>query len=153
MDFSFDRGLQSENQVAEALPLVQATWRNVELTSWQRYIQSFAGEEATKAGVMAMRDSSGRLCGLFAYNIRRTLQRGLVLDIPLFTAVDLANSLRVVGALLAAAEKQAFALNCAALEIRLSPDQSQLRDRLRGLGLSVDASLLGKPVPRESESG
>jgi hypothetical protein len=153
MDYSFDRSLQSENQVAEALPLVQATWRNLEQISWQRYIQSFAGEEATKAGVMTMRDSSGRLCGLFAYNVRQTLQRGLVLDIPLFTAVDLANSLGVVGALVAAAEKQAFALNCAALEIRLTPDQSQLHGRLRSLGLSVDASLLGKPVSCERESG
>jgi hypothetical protein len=147
MNFSFQTGPLSESLVAEALPLVQTTWPATDLVSWRRYIRPFSGE-AAEAGLLAMRDSAGCLCGLLAYSLYRPLGPGLVLVLPLFTAVDVANSLEAVRALLGAAEKQASALQCTSLEIRLDRGQSQLADRLRSLGLSAEASLLGKVVPR-----
>ena len=41
MSFSFQTGPLSEAGVAEALPLVRATWPGTDLASWRRYIQAF----------------------------------------------------------------------------------------------------------------
>ena len=148
MNFSFQTGPLSESLLAETLPLVQTTWPLTDLASWRRYIRPFGGK-AAQAGLMTMRDSSSCLCGLLAYSLYRPLGPGLVLALPLFTAVDVANSLRAVRALLGAAEKQASLLSCTSLEIRLDRGQSQLSDRLRSLGLSAEVGLLGKMVPSQ----
>lgn len=154
MNVSFHTGPLSEAGVAEALPLVRVTWPGTDLASWRRYIQAFSGNSAAEAGVLAMRDTSDRLCGLLAYNLYRPL--GLpspLLAVPFFTAMDVANSLQAVRLLLGAAERQASALHCSGLEIRLGRGQSQLAERLRSLGLSTEATLLGKTVPREGVKG
>ena len=153
MNFSFHTGPLSTNFVAEALPLVQATWPGTDLASWRRYLEAFSSKPAAEGGVLAMRDSSGHLCGLITYSLYRPLGPEPILAVPLFTVVDLGNSLQAVRILLGAAERQASALDCTDLEIRLDRRQSQLANRLRSLGLSTGASLLGKTVPRQGGSG
>jgi hypothetical protein len=148
MSFSFQAGPLPGTQTAEVLPLVQATWPGTDLAAWERYVQFFGGKSAAESGVLAMRDSGDCLCGLLVYSLHWSLGLGPVLTIPLFTAVDMANSLKAVRALLEAAETLASALHCAALEIRLDRAQSRLADRLRLLGLSSDAGLLCKMIPR-----
>ena len=153
MSFSFHTGPLSEAGVAEALPLVRVTWPGTDLASWRRYIQAFGGNSGAEAGVLAMRDTSDRLCGLLAYSLDRRLgPPSLFLAVPFFTAMDVANSLRPVRLLLGAAERQASALHCASLEIRLARGQSQLAERLRSLGFSTEATLLGRTVPRHDGS-
>ena len=102
---------------------------------------------------MAMRNSGDCLCGLLVYSLHWSLDRGPVLTVPLFTAVDVANSPEAVRALPEAAERQASALHCAAVEIRLDRAQSRLADRLRLLGLSSGADVFGKTIPRQGKAG
>jgi len=152
MGFSFRTGPFSRTQAAEVLPLLQATWPGTDLAGWERYGQFFGGKPAAESGLLAMRDSGDCLCGLLVYRLHWSLDRGPVLTVPLFTAVDVANSLEAVRALLEAAERQASALHCAAVEIRLDRAQSRLADRLRLLGLSSGADVFGKTIPRQGES-
>jgi len=146
MNFSFQAGPLSGTQTAEVLPLVQATWPATDLSAWERYAQFFSSKAAGESGVLTMRDPSDCLCGLLVYRLHWSLRRGPVLTVPLFTAVDMANSLEAVRALLDAAETLASALHCTALEIRLDRAQSRLADRLRFLDLASDAGLFCKTI-------
>ena len=152
MRFSFQAGPLSGAQTAEVLPLVQVTWPGTDLAAWERYVQFFSGRSAAESGVLAMRDPSDCLCGLLVYSRHWSLGLGPILTVPLFTAVDMANSLEAVRALLEAVETLASALHCRALEIRLDRAQSRLADRLRLLDLSSDAGLFCKMIPPQDES-
>lgn len=148
MSFSFQAGPLSGAQTAEVLPLVQATWPATDLPAWERYVQFFSSRAAGESGVLTMRDPSDCLCGLLVYRLHWSLCGGPVLTVPLFTAVDMTNSLEAVRALLDAAETLASALHCTALELRLDRAQSRLADRLRFLDLSSDGGLFCKTIPR-----
>ena len=54
------------------------------------------------------------------------LLTGPILAVHLFTAIDVANSLLTIRALLDAAEAQALELGCAAVRIRLHDGQAEL---------------------------
>ncbi len=135
----------SDEQAMEAFPLIQATWPQTEIGSWQRFVAFFNGS-AAKAGVLALRDPKGYICGVLAYRLDRELQKGAILAVQLFTAVDLANSPATIRALLDAAEMRALDLDCAGIEIRLRHEQSALGSRLRMLGLSAERGLLWKGI-------
>jgi hypothetical protein len=138
-------GLAGE-QVARALPVIQATWPGIDLPAWQRFVLSFgdATQNATgpASGMVALHDGSGTVCGVLAYRRDQDLRGRATLAVPLFTAVDLANSPRTVRALLDAAEALASELSCGQVEIRLYEEQGEFVSRLRELGLTGDASLL-----------
>ena len=136
----------TQTTLPQALPLLRATWPKVELAAWQEYADEFRYRQApTKIDVMF--DSTGSLCGLFASRIERSLSGGSVLAIPLFTVVDVGNSLAPVEALLDSAAALASQSGCAHLQIRLDPTQRKLARRLRHLGLEfaepVGSSLVG----------
>jgi len=69
------------------------------------------------------------------------LRAGPILSVRLFTAMDVANSLRPVRALLDAADAQARELDCNLVQIHLGSNQARLASRLRRLGLNHHASL------------
>ena len=83
---------------------------------------------------------------LLAYRRDRDLRMGFILSVHLFTAVDVANSLLPVRALLDAMEARATELGCAGVQIRMDPAQSQLAARLRILGLSSEVGMLRKRI-------
>ena len=138
---SYQSGVMSDQLAPQALPLVQATWPEVNLASWLSFVRFFNGEDPDSR-MLAMRDSSGYLCGILAYRLDHDLRDGPMLSIPLFTAVDVANSLQTVRALLDIARARASELGCAGVQIRLDKQQSKLAARLRSLGLSSEAGLL-----------
>ena len=137
----YQSGVMSDQLAPQALPLVQATWPGVNLASWLSFVRFFNGEDP-HASMLAMRDSAGYLCGILAYRRDRDLRDGLMLFISLFSAVDVANSLQTVRALLDIAKARASELGCAGVRIRLDKEQSRLADRLRSLGLSSESGLL-----------
>src|SRR5689334_9850523 len=96
-------GLAGEH-VARALPVIQATWPGVDLAAWERFVSGFTDSAQRTAGMLALRDAAGTLCGVLAYRRDQDLRGRATLAIPLFTAIDLANSPRTVRALLDAAE-------------------------------------------------
>jgi hypothetical protein len=151
MTLSFHVAALSDDQVPQAFPLIQATWPGAELSAWRSFVRFFNDRNMGEhAGVLAVRDPSGAICGILAYRLDRDLRAGRMLAVQLFTAVDLANSPRTVQVLLDAAEARAVDLGCAGVQIRLYGDQSGLAARLRRLGLSCDGDLFWKqsgPLP------
>lgn len=96
--------------------------------------------------MIALRDQAGCFCGLLAYRMDQSGQAHPILAVHLFTAADLANSPRVLRALLEAAETKARELGCGALQIRLTKGQGRLASRLRALGLVSRGILLSKEI-------
>jgi hypothetical protein len=129
-------------QVARALPVVQATWPGVDLPAWQQFVLAFDTADRSVSGMVALHDAAGTVCGVLAYRRDQDLRGRATLAVPLFTAIDLANAPRTVRALLDAAEVLASGLGCAQVEIRLHEEQGEFVSRLRELGLTADASLL-----------
>jgi hypothetical protein len=151
MHVPFDIAALPAEQAAQALPLVQATWPEMDLAAWEEFIRFFAGRRAEDdSAMLAMRDAAGYLCGILAYRVHWLLGVGPILDVHLFTAVDVTNSLQRVRALLDAAEARASALHCTGMQIRLDRSQSRLATRLSALGLSPEGALLWKRIPRPS---
>jgi hypothetical protein len=147
MTTSFDLITLSDDLVPQALPLIRATWPSVDLSSWRNFVQAFTGSAASPgSGVIGLRDQAGCLCGVLAYRPDWDLQAHPILAVHLFTAADLANTPRLVKALLNAAERRALELGCTGVEIRLSSGQTKLASRLRSLGLSSDAKLFWKEI-------
>ena len=147
MSVSFHVAALSDDQVPQAFPLIQATWPGADLNAWQGFVRFFNDRAAAKdAGVLSLRDPAGYICGVLAYRLDRDLRAGRMLAVPLFTAVDLINSPRTVGALLNVAEMRATELGCTGVQIRLYADQSRLASRLRLLGLSSEGGLFWKKI-------
>jgi hypothetical protein len=137
----------SGDQAPLALPLIRATWPEVDLATWLSFVEFFYDEASTNwAGVLALRDPAGGICGVVAYQLERDLRVGPILAAQLFTAVDLVNSLRTVRALLDGAEERALELGCAGVQIRLHKEQGALGHRLRSLGLSSETDLFWKEI-------
>ncbi|MCL2452267.1 MAG: hypothetical protein FWD08_01220 [Alphaproteobacteria bacterium] len=133
--------------ILETLPLVRASWPEVDLAQWQEYVQFFSAQpEAKQAGVVGLRDSSGCYCGVFACQIDRDLALSPVLAVQLFTTVDVANSPRTLKALLDIVEARASELGCLAVKIYLSDGQTKLASRLRALGIMEEFSQFYKKV-------
>jgi hypothetical protein len=132
--------------IPQALPLLRATWPEVELPGWSRFVDAFRNDLYVQAEITAMSDSQGALCGLFTSRVEHDLQDGRTLAISLFTAMDVGNSLAPVKALLEAAEAMARNRGCSGLEIRLDSQQRALIERLRFLELRLSGSLYSSTI-------
>src|SRR4051812_19007686 len=130
---SYQPTIVSEQLAPQALPLVQATWPQVDLAGWLSFVRFFTGKLGSDSAILAMRDASGSLCGILAHRLEQDLRNGPTLFVPLFTAVDIANSLQTVRALLDIAQARARELGCTGLQIRVDKEQFQLAARLRSL--------------------
>jgi hypothetical protein len=147
MRTSFNAIALSRDLIPETLPLIRATWPNVDLAMWRGYVQFFSGQAAPKiSGVNGLCDSSGCYRGLYAYQLERDLLLGPLLAVHLFTAVDITNSPRTVKALLDCVEARAFDSGGVAMRIRLSGRQMEMASRLRALGLTADNGQFYKSV-------
>ena len=147
---SFRTVALSEDQATLALPLAQVTWPEIDLEHWRHYIRSFGYGKRAPSGILALRDAGDYFCAMFAYRVGPDVRRGLVLAVPLFTAIDLANSPKFAQRLLAAAEAKAHELGCSSLEIRLYRAQSNLAVQLRSLGLVDTAAIVSKAIARQA---
>ena len=127
----------SEAELPQALPLLCATWPRLDLASWERYALAFRENRAGQGRITGMHDSSGGLCGLFASRIEDDLGRERTLAVPLFTALDIRNSLAPVRTLLETAEVIARRQGCTSAKLHLTSEQDELGKRLRRLGLSL----------------
>jgi len=144
---SFRTVALSEDEAAQTLPLTQVTWPEVDLEHWRKYIRSYAVHEPrVLSGILALRDAGDYFSAMFAYRVELDLQRGHVLTVQLFTAVDLSNSAAFAQRLLAVAEAKARDLACSSVEIRLHRAQSKLAFQLRSLGFVDTAAIVSKAV-------
>jgi hypothetical protein len=135
------------SSMAEALPLVQVTWRGVDPQSWRHYLGFIAQRaQECRAGALELRDGADYLNGLAVYERERDLQHGHVLTVHLFTALDLVNSTAPARVLLDAVIDLAKDLDCSGVQIRLYDEQPALRTRLRRFGLVERAGYLWKRI-------
>lgn len=147
MSASFNSVVLSNDLVPQTLPLVQVTWSSVNLTAWRNFVQFFTEQAASqKSGVHGLRNSAGCFCGVFAYRLDMDLLIGPILDVHLFTVVDILNSPQTIRALLGAAETRAVELGCSAIRILLRPGQGALASRLRSLGLASETGQFWKMI-------
>lgn len=127
--------------IPQALPLLRATWPEVELPGWSRFVDAFRANLYAQAEITAMFDSQGGLCGLFAARVEHDFRDVRTLAIPLFTAIDVVNSLAPARALIEAAEAMARDRGCSGLEIRLDNQQRALIARLHVLQMRPSGSV------------
>jgi GNAT superfamily N-acetyltransferase len=123
-----------QDAMPQALPLVRATWPEIDLAAWLRFAAAFRDGHPSRRAITAMADASGGICGLFASRIEQRIGEGRVLEVPLFTVVDIGNSPQPLRALLDAAEAKAREHGCVGIQIWLADEQSELIKRLQGLG-------------------
>jgi len=132
----------TDRRIPEALPLIQATWPDVDLATWRSYIKSFTRKRTlTPSGALALLDGSGGMCGLLAYALELDLHRGPTLEVRLFSAVDLHNAEVPARALLDAAMAKARHHGCKSIHIRLAPEQAALARSIQSLGGTRAAGL------------
>jgi hypothetical protein len=130
----------------QALPLLRATWPEIDLATWQGFAENFRRDHRTHAALIGLFDTCGGLCGLFASCIEHDLRGGQILAVPLFTVVDIGNSLKPVRALAKTAEARAKNHSCRSLEIRLTSEQGELIKRLRSLGFGYSGTTFSSPT-------
>ena len=148
---NFDAVILSGDLIPLTLPLVQATWPVVDMTSWRTYVEFFNNPAASQeSGIVGLRDPAGCFCGLFAYRLDMDLVFGRLLAVHFFTAVDVANSPSTIRALLDTAETRAQELNCAAVRIGLCNGQEELASRLSTLGLKSETGQFWKKVDQRA---
>lgn len=121
--------------LAQALPLLRVTWPKLGLSGWQAFAADFCAAQKAEACITGLFDNAGGLCGLLASRVDHILGTGRVLTIPVFTAIDIANSLAPVEALLDLAQTQMTEHGCNSLQIHLAGTQGELVKRLRSWGL------------------
>ena len=138
-------------EIPYALPLVRATWPAMDHNAWRDFTVSFCADSTLNPAITALSDPGGGLCGLFASRID-DLRGKRVLAVPLFTVIDIGNSLEPVRALVAAVEAKAADSNCSAIDIRLGQGQAGLRKRLlqlrekRRIAHSVEREIPSWPI-------
>jgi hypothetical protein len=131
----------------EALPLLHVTWPAISATAWLAYVDFVGGRgDPQRGGIVVLRDRADYICGLMAYEVEHSLHKGIVLTVPLFTALDLANSAVPAEALLEAALGMARDFGCAGLQIRLYDEQRGLASQVRARGYTDWAGYLWLPT-------
>ena len=126
------------HQLAQALPLVQLTWPEIDLPAWLDFARGI-GEEG--GGLLALKEPDDYLCGVAAYRRQAGLD-GAVLSVPLFTVADLVNRAALAQTLADAVEQLGRQLGCRIGHMEFSWRQARLIDQLRRLGWPAESALL-----------
>jgi hypothetical protein len=138
MSTLFHASALPDHQLALALPLVQVTWPETDLTSWLTFARSIREEGG---GLLVLREVDDYICGVLAYR-RQTSLSGAVLSVPLFTVADLTDRPRLAQTLIDAVETLGKKLGCQAVHLEFHLRQARLVDRLRRLGSPAELFLL-----------
>lgn len=136
----------AEGALPQALPLLRATWPVIELEAWREFAADFRRNTLADPALTVMRDEFGGICGLFASRLEQCLCGGRMLMIPLFTVVDIGNSLELIENLLEAADAMAREHGCVRLAIHIGSEQRALLNRLRSLNLERSGISLSSPI-------
>lgn len=128
----------ADNQLAQALPLVQISWPETDLPAWLDFARSLREEGG---GLLVLREPDDYICGVAAYRRQAGLD-GAVLSVPLFTVADLANRPQLAQALAEAVMQMGRQLGCRVGHLEFNWRQSRLVDQLRRLGWPAESALL-----------
>lgn len=145
-------------QAAQALPLVRSLRPDLTLEEWQSYLDLLGqnpvedGEPAL-SGVMAVRDQSGYLHGLFTFSVAEDIVHGRALTVDNMIAVDMLGRDDSARLMIAEMDKLARTHRCGAVHVTLAEDHAQgprpvsaMMARLRSAGHHVDGVRLCRLV-------
>ena len=138
MTVYFQTSALADDQLAQALPLVQISWPEIDLAAWLDFARGIREEGGD---LLALRETDGYICGLVAYR-RQTGLDGAVLSVPLFIVSDLANRPYLAETLAEAVEQVGKQLGCRIGHLEFNWRQARLIDQLRRLGWPAQSALL-----------
>ena len=122
--------------VPQAFPLARALMPQLDLTAWLEFARRRAGKPAAR-GIVAVRDDRGYFHGLFSYEVRHALGEGATLEVDVAIAMELLDRSGPAAVLLDEIDVLAARLGCAAVQVRLRPDQRRLRRWFEALGYAI----------------
>lgn len=137
-------------QAAQALPLVRSLRPDLTLEEWQSYLDLLDDSPAEEgepalSGVMAVRDQSGYLHGLFTFSVAEDIVHGRALSVDNLIAVDMLGRDDSARLMIAEMERLAHSHRCGAVHVMLAEDHPQgprpvssMMARLRSAGHHVD---------------
>jgi|SRR5579859_2304240 len=134
----FQTSALGDHQLAQALPLVQISWPEIDLPSWLDFARGIREEGG---GLLVLKEPEDYICGVVAYR-RQTGLDGAVLSVPLFIVADLANRPHLAQALAEAVEQLGRQLGCRIGHMEFNWRQARLIDHLRRLGWPAESALL-----------
>jgi len=140
MNALFQASALADHQLAQALPLVQITWPEIDLPAWLEFVRGIRDEGGA---LLVLKEPDEYICGIVAYRRQAGLD-GAVLSVPLFTVADIANRPELAQALAEAAEQVGRRLGCRIGHMEFNWRQARLIDRLRRLGWPADSALLAQ---------
>lgn len=141
------------DQVAQALPLVQAIRPQLSLDDWRAYVRRFPTQsgDCARSGIATVQDDAGVILGLFAYRVDSTAPHGKTLFVDHFVALDIISPTAVTAELADGMERIAHCLGCHAVHTAVSctdcPRGRDLIERLRAFGHRLERFQLCKPLP------
>ena len=117
----------SDDQIAQALPLLQLIDPTLTHERWYDYARLFfcAAPRGEKHDIITIQNGKGYIYGLAFCRLRMDLRDGRVLEVENFISLDLSGGRRVAAALLDALEARAQAWSCDRICVR--PPDPQLR--------------------------
>jgi hypothetical protein len=138
MDALFQTSALADHQLAQALPLVQITWPEIDLPAWLDFVRGIRDEGGE---LLVLKEPDEYICGIVAYRRQAGLD-GAVLSVPLFTVADIGNRPHLAQALVDAVEQVGRQLGCRIGHMEFNWRQARLIDRLRRLGWPAESALL-----------
>jgi hypothetical protein len=136
MTRSFAAAPLAPADIAQAFPLARALMPQLGLTEWLDFARRRTGKPAAR-GIVAVRDDRGYFHGMFSYDVRHGLGEGAVLEVGLAIAMELFDRSGPAAVLLDEIDAVAARLACAAVQVRLRPDQRRLRRWFEAMGYAV----------------
>lgn len=132
-----------------AYPTIRAAIPGMELAQWRRHVAA-ASVDRSRRGIMVVENERGYIHALCCYRVDLDLRRGRTLAIDHFIVLGILGDRVVVRLLIEAVERQALALGCTAMQIRVprnateKPEDHPLASSLAASGYAVESLHLAK---------
>ena len=144
--------------IAQAYPLVQASFPKVSLDAWVAFARALVLHRGRpETGIISIVSEQGYIAGLSSYRIGHSLIHGQSLTADHLIAMDMFGRQAVVHALAEAVEALAHQHRCGAVHMNLlekngTPDKEGMASTLTQRGHRVEAVRLCKVLPPTVEN-
>lgn len=136
-------------RVVQVYPLVQSALPGTLLEDWIDYASALVHAEGSSApsGILAAERPRGCVAGLCAFQGRRDLAHGRILQVELLIVLSLFDEARIAAALASEIECTARRLGCAAIHCLLPEDgANHAQKALQAFGHRLEARVYCKAI-------
>ena len=141
------------NRIAQVYPLVQSALPGTGLEDWIDYASALVLTEGSSApsGILAAERPRGCVAGLCAFQGRRDLEHGRLLQVELLIVLSLFDEARIAAALASEIEYTARRLGCRAVHCLLPDGGADHAQRaLRAFGHHLEGRVYCKAIARSA---